>query len=243
MAERDLAKVLSDLTPARLRLGRAGAALPTGAALAFQLDHARARDAVNTALKPDGLADALGRDVIVVRSQAADRKEYLRRPDLGRRLREGDEAMLPTDGCDLAIVIADGLSAAAVHGHAASLALAIIERLGDWRIGPVVAAHQARVAIGDSIGEGMKADLVCVLIGERPGLSSPDSLGAYLTWQPRSGRKDSERNCVSNIRPPHGLSYDDAADTIVRLLKAAQVRQMTGVALKDGEGLIGGSEQ
>ena len=89
----------------------------------------------------------------------------------------------------------------------------------------------------------MKADLVCVLIGERPGLSSPDSLGAYLTWQPRSGRKDSERNCVSNIRPPHGLSYDDAADTIVRLLKAAQVRQMTGVALKDGEGLIGGSEQ
>lgn len=243
MAERDLAKVLSDLTPARLRLGRAGAALPTGAALAFQLDHARARDAVNTAFEPDGLADALGRDVIVVRSQAADRKEYLRRPDLGRRLREGDEAMLPTDGCDLAIVIADGLSAAAVHGHAASLALAIIERLGDWRIGPVVAAHQARVAIGDSIGEGMKADLVCVLIGERPGLSSPDSLGAYLTWQPRSGRKDSERNCVSNIRPPHGLSYDDAADTIVRLLKAARVRQMTGVALKDGEGLIGGSEQ
>lgn len=242
MADRDLAKVLSDLTPARLRLGRAGAALPTGAALAFQLDHARARDAVNTAFKPDGLADALGRDVIVVRSQAADRKEYLRRPDLGRRLREGDEAILPTDGCDLAIVIADGLSAAAVHGHAASLALAIIERLGDWRIGPVVAAHQARVAIGDSIGEGMKADLVCVLIGERPGLSSPDSLGAYLTWQPRSGRKDSERNCVSNIRPPQGLSYDDAADTIVRLLKAARVRQMTGVALKDGEGLIGGSE-
>ncbi|MBS7668575.1 ethanolamine ammonia-lyase subunit EutC [Croceicoccus gelatinilyticus] len=243
MADRDLSKVLSDLTPARLRLGRAGAALPTGAALAFQLDHARARDAVNAVFEPDGLAEAIGREVIVVRSQAADREEYLRRPNLGRRLHPDDGAMLPTDGCDLAIVIADGLSAAAVHGHAASLALAIIGRLEGWRIGPVIATQQARVAIGDPVGEIMKAELVCVLIGERPGLSSPDSLGAYLTWQPRTGRKDSERNCVSNIRPPHGLSYDDAADTIVRLLKAARARQITGVALKDGEDLIGGGEQ
>lgn len=243
MAERDLAKVLSALTPARLRLGRSGAALPTGAALSFQLDHARARDAVKASFEAEGLANALGREVIEVRSRAPDRQEYLRRPDLGRRLCAEDEALLPTGGCDLAIVIADGLSAAAVHGHAASLTLAIIERLEGWTIGPIIAAHQARVAIGDPIGEIMKAQLVCVLIGERPGLSSPDSLGAYLTWNPRSGRKDSERNCVSNIRPPHGLSYGAGADTITRLLKVARARRITGVSLKDGDDLIGGGEQ
>lgn len=238
MAERPLADRLRALTPARLRLGRAGAAMPTCAQLAFELDHARARDAVWARFEPAGLADAIGREVIEVRSRAETRADYLRRPDLGRRLRQGDTARLPRGSLDLApdlaIVIADGLSPTAVHAHAASVVLAVIERMDGWTMAPVVAAHQARVALGDAIGAALGADMVCVLIGERPGLSAPDSLGAYITWAPREGRLDSERNCVSNIRPPHGLSYAQAADAIVRLLKAARVARMTGVGLKDG---------
>jgi len=234
MAEPPLAERLQALTPARLRLGRAGSAVPTRAHLSFQLDHARARDAVWAPFQPGGLAEALGREVIEVRSQAADRAEYLRRPDLGRQLDPADAARLQRGDHHLAIVIADGLSAEAVHAHAASLVLALLDRLADWSIAPIVVAHQGRVAIGDPIGEALGARLACVLIGERPGLSAPDSLGAYLTWQPVAGRQDSERNCVSNIRPPHGLAYAAAADTIVRLLKAARARGLTGIALKDG---------
>lgn len=221
-------------TPARVRLGRSGSAMPTAALLAFELDHARARDAVHAAFEPDGLSAALGRPVVAVRSRADDRTSYLRRPDLGRTLRDEDAGKLVAAGDTLAIVIADGLSATAAHAHAASVAALLIERLSDWRIAPVVAARQARVAIGDAIGARLGVELVVVLIGERPGLSAPDSLGAYLTWQPRPGRLDSERNCVSNIRPPHGLSYAVAADTIARLLRAARARRLTGIALKDG---------
>ena len=234
MAEPPLAERLAGLTPARLQLGRAGAAVPTGAHLAFQLDHARARDAVHAQFEPAGLAEALGREVIEVRSQAADRTEYLRRPDLGRRVTEADLRRLPSGEHDLAIVIADGLSATAVHAHAASLVLALLERLDNWNIAPIVVAHQARVAIGDPVGAALGAELTCVLIGERPGLSAPDSLGAYLTWHPREGLRDAERNCVSNIRPPHGLSYEQAAHTIARLLRAAQAGGLTGIGLKDG---------
>lgn len=229
-----LADRLRALTQARVALGRSGQALPTRALLDFQLDHARARDAVHTALATGGFAEAIRRPVIEVRSQAQDRSEYLRRPDLGRKLDPQDTAKLFPDGATLAIVVADGLSATAVHNHAASMALALVDRLSDWPIAPVVLARQARVALGDAIGEALGVDLVVVLIGERPGLTAPDSLGAYLTWRPRPGRRDSERNCVSNIRPPYGLGYSDAADTIARLLRAAREQRQTGVALKDG---------
>ncbi len=229
---------LASLTRARVRLGRSGSAMRTSALLAFELDHARARDAVHAELEPDGLSEALGRQVIAVRSRADDRATFLRRPDMGRTLRDDDADKLTATGDRLAIVIADGLSATAVHAHAASVAVLLIERLADWRIAPVVVARQARVAIGDAIGARLGVELVVVLIGERPGLSAPDSLGAYLTWQPRPGRLDSERNCVSNIRPPHGLSHAAAADTIARLLRAASVRGLTGIALKDGVGSI-----
>lgn len=228
------------LTQARILLGRAGQAMPTRALLEFQLDHARARDAVHTALDPAALAAAIGQSCIVVRSRARDRTEYLKRPDLGRLLHAEDISLLTGPGpgtgtgATLAIIVADGLSAAAVHAHAAPLIAAIIERLPDWRIAPLVLALQARVALGDDIGEALVADLSLVLIGERPGLSAPDSLGAYLTWAPRRGRRDSERNCVSNIRPPHGLSYGAAADTIVALMRSASGLRLTGVELKDG---------
>lgn len=225
---------LGALTQARLLLGRAGQAMPTSALLDFQLDHARARDAIQTSLDVAALEAAIGRPVIVVRSRARDRVEYLRRPDLGRLLREDDVALIPNTRDMLAIVIADGLSATAVQAHAAPLSEALVARLPEWTIAPIVVAQQARVALGDDVGEAFGADLALVLIGERPGLSAHDSLGAYLTWAPRRGRRDNERNCISNIRPPHGLSYAVAADTIASLLRAARHQQLTGVELKDG---------
>lgn len=243
MSEPPAADRLRALTPARLQLGRVGASLPTRELLSFQLDHARARDAVHTAFEPAGLAEAIGREVIEVRSRASDRAEYLRRPDLGRQLAPDDAARLPQLDADWALVIVDGLSAEAVHAHAASLALELIARLGDWALAPIVAVRQGRVAIGDAIGERLAAELVCVLIGERPGLSAADSLGAYLTWGPRAGRRDSERNCISNIRPPQGLSYGSAADAIARLLRAARSRKLTGVALKDGASALASPER
>jgi ethanolamine ammonia-lyase small subunit len=225
---------LRALTQARIALGRAGQALPTAALLDFQLDHARARDAVHTALESAGFAEAIGRPVIEVRSRARDRAEYLARPDLGRQLDPEDAARLPRTGDTLALVVADGLSATAVHAHAASLVRALLDRLAGWRIAPIILARQARVALGDAVGEALGADLVVILIGERPGLSAPDSLGAYCTWQPRPGRRDSERNCVSNIRPPPGLGYGEAADTITGLLLAARRHRVTGVGLNAG---------
>ena len=222
------------MTQARVRLGRSGSALPTAALLAFDLDHARARDAVQAELSADDLEAAIGAPLIRVRSRADDRATYLRRPDLGRLLAPEDEPLLRPGDATLAIVIADGLSALAVQTHAPPMIAALVERLADWRIAPLVVARQARVAIGDPIGALLAVDLVLVLIGERPGLSAPDSLGAYLTWRPRPGLRDSDRNCVSNIRPPRGLSYAAAADTIAQLLRAARLGQRTGVTLKDG---------
>jgi len=235
----DRAARLRALTQARVALGRAGQALPTAPMLDFQLAHARARDAVHAELTTEGFASAIGRDIIEVRSQAPDRPTYLRRPDLGRLLDSDDLAKLQPAGADIAIVVADGLSATAVHAHAASLVTELWARLPDWRIAPVVLARQARVALGDEIGAALGVDLVAVLIGERPGLSAPDSLGAYLTWQPRPGRLDSERNCVSNIRPPHGLGYAAAADRIAWLLRAARELRLTGIGLKEGAMLPG----
>ncbi|MGY1836121.1 ethanolamine ammonia-lyase subunit EutC [Blastococcus sp. SYSU DS0510] len=224
--------VLRAATRARVALGRAGDGLPTARELEFRLAHAVARDAVQTPLDPAVVRAGLeGVPVIEVRSAVADRAEYLQRPDLGRRLAPG--CALAPAGADVAIVLADGLSPRAVHEHGAALTRALLDRLAGWSVGPVVLATQARVALGDEIGAALGARVVLVLIGERPGLSSADSLGVYLTWDPRPGRADSERNCVSNVRPPHGLGYAEAADLVVRLLAAARELGASGVALKD----------
>ena len=225
---------LRAMTPARVGLGRSGDALPTAPLLAFQLAHAAARDAVHAPLDTDRLAAALWpRPTIRVTSQARDRTTYLQRPDLGRRLAPDDVAGLASGDWDLAIVAADGLSAAAVQVHAPPLIAALEGRLIGWRIAPIVVAIQARVALGDEIGAALGARMVLVLIGERPGLSAPDSLGAYRTWAPAVGTTDSARNCVSNITPPHGLDYADAADTLAWLMLQARARGLTGVGLKD----------
>ena len=222
--------VLRSATRARVALGRAGDALPTARELEFRAAHAAARDAVHQPLEVDRLRPALGA-FLEVHSAAPDRATYLQRPDLGRQLAPGTE--LPRTGDDLAVVVADGLSPRAVHEHAAGLVTALLERLPGWSVAPLVLAHQARVALGDAVGEALGARAVVVLVGERPGLSSADSLGVYLTWDPRPGRADSERNCVSNVRPPHGLSYAQAADTVAALLTAARELGASGVVLKD----------
>jgi ethanolamine ammonia-lyase small subunit len=228
---------LRAMTSARVALGRSGAGLPTAPLLAFERDHALARDAVNAPFDPSLVVAALEpRPAITVASQAPDRAAYLRRPDLGRRLDGESAGRLAPGDWDLAIVIGDGLSAPAVHAHAAPVASRLIERLPDWRVAPIVLARLARVALGDEIGERLGARMVVILIGERPGLSAADSLGAYLTWRPAVGRRDSERNCVSNIRPPHGLGYDAAADTLAWLIRAAGRLGLTGVSLKDERG-------
>jgi ethanolamine ammonia-lyase small subunit len=225
-------QVLRGATRARVALGRAGDGLPTARELEFRAAHAAARDAVHTPLDPAVVAAGLpGLEVLEVRSAAPDRTTYLQRPDLGRRLADG--TALPAGAHDLVLVVADGLSPRAVHEHAAATVAAVVERLAGWSLGPVVLAHQARVALGDEIGAALGARAVVVLVGERPGLSSADSLGLYLTWDPRVGRADSERNCISNVRPPHGLGYAQAADTLVALLGAARELGASGVALKD----------
>src|SRR2546430_4481621 len=237
---------LRDFTPARVGLGRAGASMPTKALLEFTLDHARARDAVHAAFDApamiSGLGD-LGLEAFDVASRVHNRKDYLRRPDLGRTLdpvwaqRLASRAGSP---CQLAIVLGDGLSPTAVHAHAIELVRSLIGRLAAERIeiGHAIVASGARVALGDEIGAILAARMIVVLIGERPGLSAPDSLGAYLTFAPRIGLSDAERNCVPNIHGA-GLSYDEAAFKIAWLVREGLARQITGVALKDESG--GGS--
>ena len=234
-ARRDPFAALRQATAARVGLGRAGQGLPTAPMLAFQLAHARARDAVHAPLDLDLIRAALDGPSIVVDSAASDRATYLQNPDLGRRLDASASPLTPGD-YDLAIVLADGLSATAVHAHGPALVAALVARLSDWSLAPIVIARQARVAIGDPIGEAQGARAVVVLIGERPGLSAADSLGAYLTFDPRPGRRDSERNCVSNIRAPGGLAPDQAADKIVWLLREAKRLGFSGVDLKDRSG-------
>lgn len=228
---------LRTCTPARVFLGRCGAALPTRAMLEFQLAHARARDAVHEEFEPTRVAAILpGNDVVIVHSRAPDRQTYLQRPDLGRRLNDVSAASLPRGDYEAVFVIADGLSARAVHDHAAATLAATFPKIAGWRLSPVVVACRARVALGDEIGERLGAQLAVVLIGERPGLSAPDSLGVYLTWKPRTGRRDSERNCISNIRPPQGLSYEEAAVRVAWLMNAARRLSRSGVALKEESG-------
>jgi ethanolamine ammonia-lyase small subunit len=230
-------------TPARIGLGRVGASLPTQPLLEFGLAHAQARDAVHATLDARRLLHELrteGFDSVLVSSAASDRTHYLRRPDAGRRLDDASSAQLRAlaagRGGELVFVVADGLSAAAVNRHALPLLRALRPRLAGWKLAPIVVAQQARVALGDEIGELWSALQVVMLIGERPGLSSPDSLGAYLTYAPRIGRTDAERNCLSNIRA-EGLSYDQAAHRLAFLVHAARQLQASGVALKDDSDL------
>lgn len=226
-------------TRARIALGRAGASLPTHEVLSFQLAHAMARDAVHAMLDVETLAAgarARGHEVLVAKSAAESRGAYLKRPDLGRKLDEESRALLAGAGnapaCDAVFVLADGLSAIAVERHALPLLDAIAVRLQGWRIAPIVIATQSRVALGDEIGSMLKATMVAMLVGERPGLSSPDSLGVYLTFDPKPGRLDSERNCISNIRP-EGLAYSLAAHKLCYLMTEARRLKLTGLALKD----------
>jgi ethanolamine ammonia-lyase small subunit len=233
-AEIDPFERLRRATPARVGLGRCGHGLPTRALLDFQLAHARARDAVHQRFDPDEIVAGLtDRETRIVSSRAPDRQTYLQRPDLGRQLADGDADLLVRGNYEVAFVVADGLSSPAVHAHAVPMLRAAFDRIRDWHVAPIVIARQARVALGDEIGQRLGAALVVVLIGERPGLSSPDSLGLYLTWNPRPGRQDSERNCISNIRQPTGLSYELAANRLAWLMNAARRQRLTGVGLKD----------
>jgi ethanolamine ammonia-lyase small subunit len=210
--------------------------MPTAAHLAFQADHAAARDAVHATLDVTRLQAELTRAGIgslAVRSAAPDRQVYLRRPDLGRRLLDTDRARLPIMPDATLFVVCDGLSAVAVQRHAAPLLTRVIPGLhAAHPVAPVVIATQGRVALGDDIGGTMRAEAVVVLIGERPGLSAADSLGVYLTWQPRPGRTDAERNCISNIRPV-GLPIPQAAAKLLWLIEAMRRLRLTGIALKD----------
>ena len=233
-------EALRRFTDARIGLGRAGAALPIREVLAFAMAHAQARDAVTTPIdwKPiEAALAALGLASVRIESAAENRDTYLRRPDLGRRLSAGSrERLAGMAGAapDLLILVGDGLSSTGVAANAAAMIAAFVPlaRREGWSLAPVLLADQARVALGDEAGEFLGARAVLVLIGERPGLSSPDSLGAYLTWGPRVGRKDGERNCISNIRRG-GLSADEAAFKAHWLLREAFLRQITGVKLKD----------
>jgi ethanolamine ammonia-lyase small subunit len=235
---------LRELTPARVGLGRSGASLPTKALLEFTLDHARARDAVHAAFDlaalVSGLGGLLGVQPVQVSSRAQGRKDYLARPDLGRMLDPASQHLLASHNsgpCRLAIVIGDGLSPTAVNAHAIELVRSLIPRLAadGIQIGHAVVASGARVALGDEIGAILGARMIVMLIGERPGLSAPDSLGAYLTFAPRVGLTDAERNCVSNIHGA-GLGYDEAAFRIAWLVREGLLREATGVALKDESG-------
>jgi len=232
--------VLRRFTEARIGLGRAGAALPLREVLKFSMAHAQARDAVTTRMDWKSLEDelaALDLETVLIESAAGDRDTYLRRPDLGRRLSpEARQRLAALAGAspELLILVGDGLSSTGVAANAAAVIAALLPlaRKNGWSLAPVLLADQARVALGDEAGELLGAKAVVVLIGERPGLSSPDSLGAYLTWAPRAGRKDAERNCISNIRRG-GLSAEEAAFKADWLLREAFRRQLTGVELKD----------
>jgi ethanolamine ammonia-lyase small subunit len=239
---------LRRLTAARIGLKRAGASLATGPLLDFALAHARARDAVHAPLDSARLAadiEGLGLPVLAVASAAQDRQRYLMRPDLGRRLAPDAEATLAKHkgSYDVVFVISDGLSARAVERHAQPVLAGLLPALrkDGWRIAPLVVVRHGRVAIGAAIANLLHADCAAVLIGERPGLSAPDSMGGYLTWQPGAPTTDADRNCISNIRPD-GIGYADAAFKLGHILRAMRARRVSGVRLKDDSDqfLIGG---
>lgn len=235
----ELWTALRRLTAARIGLARSGASLATAPLLEFQLAQAQARDAVHAPLDAARLAadlGGLGLPVLSLSSAAPDRQSFLMRPDLGRRLAADSEAALAAQAgeFDVAFVVCDGLSARAVERHAAPVLASVLPVLAaeGWRVAPLAIVRHGRVAIGDTIAEAFGAACVVVLIGERPGLSAPDSMGAYLTWQPTAQTTDAERNCISNIRPD-GIGYADAAFTLAHLLRAMRVRRLSGISLKD----------
>lgn len=234
---------LRRLTPARIALGRTGTSMPTGAQLDFQFAHAQARDAVHLPFDHAGLSSQLaerGRDSLLLHSAAVDRHSYLQRPDLGRRLSDEsvqalrDYAEANPGGVDLAVVVADGLSALAVHKHTLPFLTRMEEQTHaeGWSLSPVILVEQGRVAVADEVGQLLGAKMVVFLIGERPGLSSPDSLGLYFTYNPKVGLTDAYRNCISNVRL-EGLSYGMAAHRLLYLMREACRRQLSGVNLKD----------
>ncbi|WP_343586587.1 ethanolamine ammonia-lyase subunit EutC [Herbaspirillum sp.] len=250
---------LRRFTEARIALGRAGVSLPTQPQLAFQLAHAQARDAVHLALDAQELRTQLeacdicrADEVQEVHSAASNRLLYLQRPDLGRQLSGQSRQYLQERfdtaagrAYDVALVIADGLSSLAIARNAAPFLAELKRRIAPegWKLAPPVIVHQGRVAVADEVGELLGAKLVVILIGERPGLSSPDSMGLYLTWMPARGLTDASRNCISNVRPA-GLSYAEAAYKLHYLMAEAHRRGLSGVALKDetvgeSEGLDG----
>ncbi|RON58207.1 ethanolamine ammonia-lyase [Pseudomonas frederiksbergensis] len=234
---------LRRLTPARIALGRTGTSMPTSAQLDFQYAHAQARDAVHLPFDHAGLSAQLaerGRESLLLHSAATDRNSYLQRPDLGRKLSDEsaqilrDYASAHPGGVDLVIVVADGLSALAVHRHTLPFLTRMEEQASEdgWSVSPVILVEQGRVAVADEIGELLGAKMVVILIGERPGLSSPDSLGLYFTYNPKIGLTDAYRNCISNVRL-EGLSYGMAAHRLLYLMREACRRQLSGVNLKD----------
>jgi ethanolamine ammonia-lyase small subunit len=234
---------LRKITAARIALGRSGGSLPTREALEFRLAHALARDAVHSAFDADALAvelRALGIETLVAESAVRDRAEFLQRPDLGRCLAQASRALLTERAksfppADLAIIVSDGLSTLAALTQAAPVLAALLALLredGDWKLAPIVVARHARVALQDEIGAIFRAKISLMLLGERPGLGSADSLGAYFTFGPTIGRSDAERNCISNIRPG-GLSPAEAARKLHHLLSESRRLGFSGIALKD----------
>jgi ethanolamine ammonia-lyase small subunit len=237
-------KALQEFTSARIAIGRVGTSIPLKQSLEFKLAHAHARDAVYSELDINNLTDVLKQfdlPVLHLNSRVNDRRQYLQRPDLGRRLNDGSLDLLldHRPETDIAIILADGLSATAVNENAVGLLQALIPQLlaAGFKLAPISMVEQGRVAIGDDIGHGLNAKLSLVLIGERPGLSSADSLGAYLTYNPKPGLTDEMRNCISNIRPG-GLIYKKAAKKIFYLISEAFKRKLSGVDLKDNAGLL-----
>src|ERR1017187_2861922 len=243
-----IASRLKALTPARVALGRTGVSQRTRDLLDFQKSHAQARDAVHAAMDSASLAaelaGAVGHvpscPVIRLQSAAATRATYLQRPDLGRKLNDTSREVLrkfSAAASDLVLIVADGLSALAVERHVPALLRELLPRLNGWRLAPICIVEQGRVAIGDEIGSALRSSISVVLIGERPGLSSPDSRGAYITLDPQPGRTDAERNCISNIRV-EGLSYGLAAEQLAHTLAVARQQHITGVSLKDSTSLL-----
>jgi ethanolamine ammonia-lyase small subunit len=243
--EPDPLSFLKAFTRARIAIGSVGTSIPTKQSLQFKLAHAHARDAVYSAMNSEELADTLMQfnlPVLQLHSRAESRAQYLQRPDMGRLLDEYSINRLTDQltGDDVVIIMADGLSAMAIHENVLALLQLLVPKLSaaKLKIGPLCLVQQGRVAIGDPIADALNAKLSIMLIGERPGLSAADSMGAYLTYAPKPGLKDNSRNCISNIRPG-GLDHITAADKIFYLVQEAFKRKLSGVELKDNEGLLG----